>query len=113
VFPNLTSGAENIKRHIRSCRSGFPDLTFTVDDMIAERNEVVLHWTCRGTHQAQFLGMAPTNRKATVSGTSINRIENGKISEQWSDWNLLTLLEQLGISGVPTSGSTSDTKTRA
>ena len=101
VFPSLTSGVENISRHISTCRSGFPDLTFTIDDTIAERNEVVLHWTGRGTHKAAFLGMAPTNRTATVSGTSIFRIEGGKITEQWSDWNLMTLMEQLGMAAMP------------
>lgn len=101
VFPSLTSGVENIRQHISNCRDGFPDLVFTVDDMIAERNEVVTHWTVRGTHKATFLGMAPTNRKANVSGTAIYRIENGKIAEQWSDWNLLSLLEQLGVSATP------------
>jgi predicted ester cyclase len=65
--------------------------------MIAERNEVVLHWTARGTHQGQFLGMAPTNKSATVTGTSIYKLEKDKIVEQWSDWNLLSLLEQLGL----------------
>jgi steroid delta-isomerase-like uncharacterized protein len=101
VFPSLTSGEENIKRHISTCRSGFPDLTFTTDDTIAERDEVVIHWTARGTHKGQFLGMSPTNRKATVSGTSIFRIEGGKITEQWSDWNLMTLMEQLGVAAMP------------
>jgi steroid delta-isomerase-like uncharacterized protein len=113
VFPNLTAGAENLKQHISSCRSGFPDLTFSIDDSIAERNEVVLHWTCRGTHKAQFLGLPATNRKATVSGTSIFRMENGKISEEWSDWNLLTLMEQLGIASAPKSQSTGESKTHA
>jgi steroid delta-isomerase-like uncharacterized protein len=101
AFPSLTSGAENIRRHIETCRSGFPDLQFSVDDTIAERNEVVLHWTARGTHKAQFLGMQPTNRKAAVSGTSIFRIEGGKIVEQWADWNLMSLMEQLGVATLP------------
>jgi steroid delta-isomerase-like uncharacterized protein len=101
AFPSLTSGADNLKRHIESCKSGFPDLTFTVDDTIAERNEVVLHWTARGTHKGQFLGMAPTNRNATISGTSIYRIDGGKIVEQWADWNLMSLMEQLGIATSP------------
>jgi steroid delta-isomerase-like uncharacterized protein len=100
VFPSLTSGAENISRHIASCRGGFPDLNFTTDDMIAERNEVVIHWTGRGTHKGSFLGMTPTNRTCTVSGTSIFRIENGKVAETWSDWNLLSMLDQLGISAT-------------
>ncbi len=101
VFPGLTSGVENMKRHIEMCRSGFPDLKITVDDTIAERNEVVHHWTVRGTHKGQFLGMPATNRKATVSGTTIYRIEGGKIVEQWADWNLMSLMEQLGISSAP------------
>jgi steroid delta-isomerase-like uncharacterized protein len=101
VFPNLTSGLDNLRDHMSGCRSGFPDLRFTIDDMIAERNEVVIHWTGRGTHKGSFLGMAPTNRSATVSGTDIYKIEGGKIVELWSDWNLLTLLEQLGLAATP------------
>jgi len=101
VFPSLTSGLENLKQHISGCRAGFPDLRFTIDDMIAERNEVVLHWTARGSHQGEFLGMAPTNKSAAVTGTSIYRFEKKKIVEQWSDWNLLSLLEQLGLAKLP------------
>src|ERR1700737_3338117 len=106
VFPSLTSGAENISQHITTCRNGFPDLNFTIDDTIAERNEVVIHWTGRGTHKAPFLGMAPTNKPVTVSGTSIFRIENGKVAEQWSDWNLMSLMEQLGVAATPTAEAT-------
>ena len=97
VFPSLTSGAENIKNHIQTCRNGFPDLMFKIDDTIAERNEVVVHWTGTGTHKGQFLGMPPTNKKATVTGTSIFRIEDGKIAEEWANWNLMSMMEQLGI----------------
>ena len=101
VFPSLTSGAENIKNHIQTCRSGFPDLRFTIDDTIAERNEVVIHWTGAGTHKGQFLGMPPTNKKASVTGTSIFRIEGGKIVEEWASWNLMSMMEQLGITMAP------------
>jgi steroid delta-isomerase-like uncharacterized protein len=110
VFPSLTLGADNLKRHIEMSRIGFPDIRFSIDDTIAEGNEVVHHWTVRGTHRGQFLGVAPTNRTATVSGTSIHRIEGGKIVEQWSDWNLMTLMEQLGLS---TSPQTAEAKARA
>jgi len=101
VFPSLTSGLEALKRHIATCRTGFPDLRFDVNDMIAERNEVVIHWTAHGTHKGQFLGLAPTNRSASVAGTSIYRFDGGKIVEQWSDWNLLSLMEQLGLATAP------------
>ncbi|QEE27318.1 ester cyclase [Terriglobus albidus] len=101
VFPALTSGADNLKRHIGMCKNGFPDLKFSIDDTIAEGKEVVHHWTARGTHKAEFLGMQPTNRNATVSGTSIYRIEGDKIVEQWADWNLMSLMEQLGVGKAP------------
>jgi steroid delta-isomerase-like uncharacterized protein len=101
VFPSLAAGVESLKRHIMTCRNGFPDLRFTIEDTIAERNEVVLHWTGQGTHKGEFLGMPPTNKKATVSGTSIFRIDNGKIVEQWADWNLMSLMQQLGLAVTP------------
>jgi steroid delta-isomerase-like uncharacterized protein len=93
VFP----GVENVEQHITACRNAFPDLHFTIEDMIGERNEVVVHWTVRGTQKGTFLGVPPTNRTCAVSGTSITRIEGGKIIEQWADWNVLTLMQQLGV----------------
>jgi steroid delta-isomerase-like uncharacterized protein len=101
VFPSLSPGADSLKRHIQMCRTAFPDLKFTIDDIIAERDEVVVHWTARGTQQNPFLGVAPTHRAATVSGTSIYRIKNNMIVEQWADWNLMTLLDQLGVATTP------------
>jgi steroid delta-isomerase-like uncharacterized protein len=94
-------GVENVERHIASCRSAFPDLRFTIEDMIGERNEVVVHWTVRGTHKGPFLGVQPTNRSCTVSGTSISRMEGGKLVEHWADWNVMTLMEQLGVAAAP------------
>lgn len=113
VFPNLSSGMENIKNHIETCRRGFPDLKFTIDDTIAERNEVVVQWTGRGTHTGPFLGMLPTNRKATVSGTSICRIENSKIAESWSHWNLMSMMEQLGVTMAQVESSKAESRVGA
>jgi steroid delta-isomerase-like uncharacterized protein len=101
VFPHLAAGTENMRRHIESCRKGFPDLRFTIDDTIAERNEVVLHWTINGTQKGEFLGIPATNKKAMVTGTSIFRVENGKITEEWANWNLMSLMEQLGVATAP------------
>lgn len=102
VFPNTTSGAQNLKNHIEMCRRAFPDLHFRIDDTIAERDEVVIHWTTTGTHKGDFLGMHPTHRKATVGGITIFKVDRGMIVEQWAHWNLMTLMEQLGLStGAP------------
>ena len=101
VFPNLNPGTQNVRNHIEGCRKAFPDIHFTIDDTIAERNEVVIHWTAQGTHKGPFLGMQPTNRKATVNGTSIYRLEGSKIAEGYANWNLATMLAQLGVVELP------------
>ena len=101
VFPSLNPGIKNIKGYIETIRGAFPDLRITVDDTIAERNEVVVHWTASGTHKGTFLGMQPTNRKAAIDGTYIYRIEGSKIAEAHANWNLATLMTQLGVIEVP------------
>jgi predicted ester cyclase len=47
VFPSLAPGVDSLKRHITMSRNAFPDLRFSLDDMIAERDEVVVHWTAK------------------------------------------------------------------
>jgi len=101
VFPSMNPGIQNIKHHIQTCRKAFPDLRFTIDDTIAERNEVVVHWTAHGTHKGPFLGMEPTNRKVTIEGTSIYRLEASRIAEAYANWNLATMMAQLGVIEVP------------
>ncbi len=100
VFPSLSPGAESMRRHIQMCRTAFPDIKFRIDNVIAEKEEVVVHWTANGTQKAAFLGVPATNRSAEVSGTTICKIKNNKIAEQWADWNLLTLLERLGVTST-------------
>ena len=101
VFPSLEPGIDSLRRHITMCRSSFPDLRFKIDDIIAERDEVVVHWTAQGTQEGQFLGIAPTRKKASVTGTSIHRMKSQRIAEQFTEWNVLTLLEQLGVATTP------------
>ena len=97
AFPSLGAGPKNYKQHILDCRKAFPDLRFNIDDVIAEGKEVVLHWTARGTHSGTFLGAEATQRTVTITGTSISRIERGKLTEIWVDWNVQALLDQLGL----------------
>jgi steroid delta-isomerase-like uncharacterized protein len=101
AFPHLNAGIQNARKHIEGVRQAFPDLRIAIDDTIAERNEVVTHWTVTGTHKGQFLGMQPTQRKCNLEGTTINRLEGGKIAETHAHWNVASLLAQLGVTAVP------------
>ena len=77
-------------------RGAFPDMKVTIDDVIEQGDKVVARWTATMTHRGLFLGIAPTGKKATITGTSTQRISGGKIVEGWDNWDQLGLLVQIG-----------------
>jgi steroid delta-isomerase-like uncharacterized protein len=85
--PGLPPGAEGVKKHATAMRAALPDTHITVDDMIAEGDKVVTRWTARATHKGPLMGIAPTGKHVTVSGIWIDRIADGKIAEEWANWD--------------------------
>ena len=96
-LPPLT-GAEQGAR-IAGFRAAFPDLRFTIEDMVAEGDRVVFRATLRGTHQGPFRGVAPTNRAVAIGVLDVVRVEAGVIAEHWGGPDLLDALRQLGVDG--------------
>jgi steroid delta-isomerase-like uncharacterized protein len=79
----------------------FPDVHFTVEDVVAEGDKVVTRWSYLATHTGPFLGIPPTNKQVTDSGTTTVRLEDGKIVEMWVNQDSLGLLQQLGVVRKP------------
>ena len=79
-------------------RIAFPDLHFTVEDMIAEDDKVVTRMMLTGTHQGEFMGVAATGQPIKVTGIRIHRLEENRIVEgkDWGEWDALGMLKQLG-----------------
>ena len=67
-----------------------------IDQTVEQGDKVVARWTATMTHTGEFLGFAPTGKKVTITGTSTQRIFNGKIVEGWDNWDQLGLLVQIG-----------------
>jgi steroid delta-isomerase-like uncharacterized protein len=103
--PNSESGevrgAETIKNEIEYFRNAVPDLTYTIEDQIAEGDKVVTRYTVTGTHQGEFFGVAGTGERITMSGNSIDRFEEGKMVEEWPEYDLLGVMRQIGAVPVP------------
>jgi len=95
-------GIKNYKQHVSEFYSAFPDLHFTIDDMVAEGDKVAVRLTATGTNKGAFRGIPPTNKKVTVWEIQIDRIAGGKIVEGWSRYDTLGLMQQLGL--IPTPG---------
>ena len=83
-------------------RVAFPDLTVTVEDLVAEGNKVAARWIWGGTHRGDMMGIPPTNKQVAATGTSIHRVAEGKIVESWFNFDALGMMQQLGV--VPTPG---------
>ena len=84
------------KQLLTAFRSAFPDIKITVEEVIAEGDTVAFRSTMRGTHQGEFLGIAPTGQQVTFSLLDVVRIEDGKIVEQWGGPDTFDLVQQLG-----------------
>ena len=94
-------GIEGINEVITTCRAAFEHLNVTIEDMIAEGNNVVARFTARGIHKGNFMGLPATGKPITMTGIEIFRIKDGKIIELWGEANLLGLMQQLGIIPTP------------
>lgn len=82
----------------------FPDLCHTVEDQVAEGDKVVSRLTVEGTHQGPFQGMPPTGKRVKFTDIMISRLEDGKITEVWAQFDALGLLQQLGLLSSMESG---------
>ena len=97
IGPGGKSGIEGFKQTVRALRFAFPDLHFTVEQMIVNGNQVVVRTTMRGTHKNSFMGVDPTDKQVTVSGFDILRIADGVVAERWGTLDGLTLMQQLDV----------------
>jgi len=93
----MTGGdLEHVKQFLSMVMQVFPDLHYTVEDLVAEGDKVVARLTISGTQQGAFMGIPPTGKHATISDIEIFRIANGKGVETWVQADYLGLLQQLG-----------------
>ncbi len=95
-------GFEAYKQFVSMYFTAFPDLRFTIEDMIAEGDTVVARQTARGTHQGELMGIPPTGKQVSTTGINILRFANGKGVEEWFNGDDLGLMQQLGV--IPTMG---------
>jgi len=102
VLPHELHGPDEFKQFVRMYRSAFPDLQLTVEDQIAEGDLVVTRFTARGTHRGELMGIPPTGNCVAITGISIDRIANGKSVESWTNYDVMTMMQQLGV--IPAVG---------
>lgn len=89
----------------RGWREAFPDLKVTVDKQVAEQDLVAVRWTARGSNTGTGNGIPATGRAVQVSGTTMFRVVDGRIAEEWTCADSLGLMRQLGMLAAPAAAT--------
>jgi len=91
------TGAELLKQVWAMLLRVYPDIHLTVEDVIAEGDKVVARNTVTGTHQGEFMGLAPTGKPVTYKEIFIFRFVDGRVAETWGVVDVYAQMKQLGV----------------
>ena len=92
---------DGYKQTVLQFRQAFPDLTMTVEDLLAEGDKATVRFRARGIHLGPFGAFPPSGRTVDFTGTGTCRIEEGQIADLWVNGDLLGLMQQLGAAITP------------
>jgi len=97
-FPGQAPGAQGVKQVFGMLRTAFPDMSQSIEDMVAEGDRVAFRSTLHGTHRGEFLGIPATGKQVALPGIDIIRFDDdGKMVEHWGLFDVPLLMQQLGV----------------
>ena len=89
-------GREAIKGVLARLYRAFPDLEYSLDDVLVDGDRMALRWHGRGTHRGEYLGIAPTGRTIVYDGITFYERRGDRIARIWVSANTLGILRALG-----------------
>jgi len=90
-------GPNGFTQMVAMSRTAFPDLSLTIDDILAEEDKVALRYTLRGTFKGDLMGIPPTGKQITIKASLFVRLAGGKEVEAFEFFDSLDMYRQLGI----------------
>ena len=97
--PEPLVGPAGYRMIVGMMRGGFPDIQWTLEELISEGDKLAARFTMQGTHRGHFMGVPPTEKKITVQALNIYHLSNGQIIKEYGQPDLFGLLAQIG--GLP------------
>jgi steroid delta-isomerase-like uncharacterized protein len=85
-LPGQPAGAAGAEYVVSTMHGAHPDLRFSIDDLVAEADRVVIRWTLRGTNTGPMLGRPPSGQPVELAAIVIFRIAEGRLAERWAGW---------------------------
>jgi steroid delta-isomerase-like uncharacterized protein len=102
--PEPMVGVETFRSFLRDLYAGMPDVSVSVDEVIAEGEKVACRWTMKGTHDGPLFGFPATGKPVEISGFAHYRIVDGRVVEEKGAGNSIALLQQIGAVISPSQG---------
>lgn len=93
---NPLRGPDDFRPFHTTFRGAFPNVNVVVEDLVAEGDKVAVRCSVRGKHTGDHLGIAASNVPVEFDGIAIVRIEDGKITEAWNNFDFLKMNKQIG-----------------
>jgi len=90
-------GREGYKQFHQQFRAAFPDYTSVVQEEVVGGNKVAQAFVMRGTHQGEFMEIPATGNEVELEGISIYQVDNGKITHEWAQPDIMSMMQQLGV----------------
>jgi steroid delta-isomerase-like uncharacterized protein len=103
-LPGQGENREGLKQRVRMLLSAFAP-RFTIEDVIAEGDRVVVRWTHAGTHVGDFLGIPASGIAFRIAGIDVHRLQDGRMAEHWHVVDQFALMQQLGVIPQPSPAS--------
>jgi steroid delta-isomerase-like uncharacterized protein len=91
------SGTKALRALIEAMMAAMPDMNYDLQQILnADDEHVIIRYILKGTHEGEFMGIAPTHKKVKMYGCVISKIKDGKRYQMWQYSSGPGLLEQLG-----------------
>jgi uncharacterized protein len=97
VSPEDVVGIDSARAYYANFLTGFSNIQFIINDVFGQDNKLVKHWTFKGTHTGNFFGIPATGKPISLEGTTLVRMEGGKIAGEQDFFDNLEFMQQLGL----------------
>jgi steroid delta-isomerase-like uncharacterized protein len=94
--PEPMRGPRGYMAIIGMLRSGFPDIQWTLEEMVSEGERVAARFTMNGTHKGAFFGVPATGKPIKVQASNFYKFSNGQIVEEYGQPDMFSLMQQIG-----------------
>lgn len=93
-------GVEGIKKLAVKYYTAFPNFRVILEDIFGEGDKVISRYKITGTHKGEYMGIKATGKEVEFDAVFISHFKDGKVAEDWAIYDILSLMQQLGVSKI-------------